>query len=259
MSTNNNFYQNKKTLPTELRAFNWGAFLLTFVWGIKFKAWWTLLVIPLIWFQLPLGFNWILFGALQIFFGFKGNEWAYQVDWWKKPKDFQATQIKWAMAGVAINIIVPLIILGIGLRFVQKSPDNVSNFIENTQCAISYNKIQKGLPEITQLTSSSSGELAKQFAAQYKDTKLDGTTVIFSIKDGSKSYQLYGITFSKLGYNTPCDLKLENCIITSSYVVPQGLFETRECTFFFDTQGNVKPNTQTQKAVEMGYNIFKYL
>ena len=46
-----------KNIPKELNEFNWGAFLLTFIWGIKHKAWITLLAIPLIYFQ---SFDYIL-------------------------------------------------------------------------------------------------------------------------------------------------------------------------------------------------------
>ena len=35
-----------KDLPPELKDFNWGALLLTFIWGIKHRAWITLLAIP---------------------------------------------------------------------------------------------------------------------------------------------------------------------------------------------------------------------
>ena len=42
----NNQYKTIKDvteLPNELKDFNWAAFLLTFIWGFKYKAWITFL------------------------------------------------------------------------------------------------------------------------------------------------------------------------------------------------------------------------
>lgn len=258
MSTNFN-NQNKKQLPIELKAFNWGAFLLTFIWGIRFKAWITLLAIPLIWFQLPLGLNWILFFILQIYCGLKGNEWAYQVDWWKNTSEFQKTQINWAAAAVAINIVIPFVILLIAARFIQKTPDNPAIFIENAQCTISYNKIKQGLPKIKITRSMSTTDMAKLFASEFSNTKTDGSSVIFTVNDGANQIDLYSINFNKYDTDVNCDINLENCTITSSYIMPNLSYASRECTFYFDSNGKIKPDKRTQQALNMGMNIFKYL
>ena len=127
-----------KDIPKELNEFNWGAFLLTFIWGIPHKAWITLLAIPFIWIQLPLGLNWLLFTILQIYSGFKGNMWAYQNDWWMTYKDFRKKQATWAVIAITINICIPIIIMSTLVRFVHKSPDNPENFIKNAQCSVAY-------------------------------------------------------------------------------------------------------------------------
>lgn len=248
-----------KVLPNELKGFNWGAFLLTFIWGIRFRAWITLIAVPLIWFQLPLGLNWILFTILQIYCGIKGNEWAYQVDWWKTPRDFQNTQIKWAAAAVALSIIVPVAVLGIAARFVQKSADNPLKLVENAQCTVSYSKIKHGLPKITLSTGSiSQSELANQFASNFKNTKVEGNTVTFTMNDSGNQLALYSITFSKMGSNL-CSISEKNCIITTSYTMPQNVMGTRDCIFYFDSQGKIEPDEATKNALDMGLNIFKYL
>ena len=100
---NNNIQNNKNItdIPSELKDFNWAAFLLTFIWGFKYNAWITFLAIPLIIFQMPLGFNWFLLAILQLYCGFKGNEWAYKKNYWMKSKDFRIsdtspnTRITW--------------------------------------------------------------------------------------------------------------------------------------------------------------------
>ena len=82
MNTQNKQNEKKITdLPEELKDFNWAAFFLTFIWGFKYKAWITFLAIPLMIIQLPIGLNWILLIALQLYCGIKGNEWAYKQEY----------------------------------------------------------------------------------------------------------------------------------------------------------------------------------
>ena len=100
---------NIKNMPEELQDFNWAAFLLTFIWGLKFKAWITLLAIPLLLIQLPFGLNWLLLIILQLYCGANGNKWAYRQEYWKKPKDFRITQMKWAAVALGFYIIVPVL------------------------------------------------------------------------------------------------------------------------------------------------------
>ena len=120
----NNKLQNNKNItdiPSELKDFNWAAFLLTFIWGFKYNAWITFLAIPLIIFQMPLGFNWFLLAILQLYCGFKGNEWAYKKNYWMKSKDFRISQMKWAVFALAIYILIPLIIINVSGKFFKKS------------------------------------------------------------------------------------------------------------------------------------------
>ncbi len=76
-------------LPEELKCFNWGAFLLNWVWGIMHKKYITLLIllstiIPVIG---PL--------AMSIWFGLKGNEWAWNSREWNSIKQFNEAQQNW--------------------------------------------------------------------------------------------------------------------------------------------------------------------
>lgn len=88
---------NTKVLPVEYRKFNWGAFLLTWIWGIgnrSYVALWAfatniLCLIPFV--------GWIGTLAFAIWLGTKGNELAWQNQSWKNLNDFNETQRKWAM------------------------------------------------------------------------------------------------------------------------------------------------------------------
>lgn len=80
-------------VPAEIRGWNWGAFLLSWIWGIGNSAWLALLVfIPvfgLVW--------WFVVGA-------KGSEWAWRGRRWESVAQFRAVQRRWALWGVVVLI-----------------------------------------------------------------------------------------------------------------------------------------------------------
>jgi hypothetical protein len=95
-------------LPPELKGWNWGAFFLSWIWGIGNSTWIAFLVfIPLF------NFVWIFF------LGAKGNKWAWQNKKWESPEHFQRVQKKWAFWGLIIFIIglIPIIALGAWTMF----------------------------------------------------------------------------------------------------------------------------------------------
>ena len=249
-----------KDIPKELKEFNWGAFLLTFIWGIRYKAWITLLAIPLIWFQLPFGINWILYTVLQFYCGIKGNEWAYQVEWWKKPVEFRRTQMRWAVAALSINLFIPFVMLTVAAKFIAKSKDNPLKFIQNAQCSVAYSKIRHGFQKIYYGKSSSGSEIASKFADKFPNARAEDNSVIFTVKSGGKNVDLYNLTFIRVdeGENS-CSLNKHNCVIKSMYATPSELLNFSECTFYFDDKRQVVPDIETKNAIDMGLNIFKYL
>ena len=89
-------------LPEELKGYNWGAFLLSWIWGIGNKTYITLLsflvaFIPFIGCLAALGMN--------IWFGFKGNEWAWQNKHFESVEHFKSNQKKWTIAGIIVTIV----------------------------------------------------------------------------------------------------------------------------------------------------------
>jgi hypothetical protein len=79
-------------LPAELKGFNWGAFFLSWIWGIGNKVWISFIV-------LVLGIIW------SIVLGLKGNEWAWQNKQWDSIEHFKKTQKTWRKWGIALFII----------------------------------------------------------------------------------------------------------------------------------------------------------
>ena len=100
----NAFRKPHKQLPYELQQFNWGAFGFTWMWGIYNKSYITfwymasmlLMFVPFIGYFAPLGF--------AIWFGIKGNEWAWNNKEWESIEQFNSIQRNWAKA-VAILAI----------------------------------------------------------------------------------------------------------------------------------------------------------
>ena len=76
-------------VPPEIDRWNWGAFLLSWIWGIgnnTFSAFLTF--VPFVGIVMP-----FVLGA-------KGSAWAWRNKRWESVEDFKATQRKWAIAGL---------------------------------------------------------------------------------------------------------------------------------------------------------------
>lgn len=80
---------------------------------------WILLCIPFLNILAAIGYL-----ALKIYYGIKGNEWAYQNRAWWSIEDFESTQRRWAIAvavmyGVAFGSAIVLLIMGLILSLMQ--------------------------------------------------------------------------------------------------------------------------------------------
>ncbi|MBQ7449856.1 ribonuclease G [bacterium] len=112
----------EKTLPAEYQKFNWGAFLLTWIWGLGNNVYIALLVFLFF----VLGFIPIvnLFSGLAslafcIWLGIKGNELAWKNKSWNSLEHFNEVQRKWAMWGAIITcILIAIIVVGVVLIIV---------------------------------------------------------------------------------------------------------------------------------------------
>ncbi|NWF51304.1 MAG: zinc ribbon domain-containing protein [Ignavibacteriaceae bacterium] len=100
---NNSGQGSMALLPPELSGWNWGAFFLTWIWGIGNNTWIALLsLIPLV-------------NIVMIFIlGAKGNEWAWQNKRWDSVDHFKHVQKLWGIWGAVIffaSIIFALMII----------------------------------------------------------------------------------------------------------------------------------------------------
>ena len=91
----NNQFNNE--IPNNLKQWNWGAFWLTWIWGIGNKSWLTF------WALIP------YFGIIWMFVcGCKGNEWAWKNKSWTSIEEFTQVQRKWTIIG---NILAATLII----------------------------------------------------------------------------------------------------------------------------------------------------
>lgn len=121
---------NNTIVPESVKKrFNWGAFFLTWIWGLGNQTYITLtylistviFAIPLVNFIVPLG--------LAIWFGIKGNEWAWQNANWQSEAHFHDVQKKWATAGVVVCvtlIVLSILISVLGLAALMTSGSGAS-------------------------------------------------------------------------------------------------------------------------------------
>lgn len=99
-------------MPDELRGFNWGAFFFSWIWGLNNKSYLTLITLVVAGISSYTHYTsiYLINLALLIWFGFKGNEWAWQNRKFENAEQFKAVQRKWMIWGLVLIIIV--VVLG---------------------------------------------------------------------------------------------------------------------------------------------------
>jgi hypothetical protein len=90
-------------VPPEIKEWNWGAFFLTWIWGIGNRVWLALVALV----PLPL-----VGLAMGILLGIKGNEWAWQCKKWDSVGHFRHRQRIWMYWGIAGFLAPFVFILG---------------------------------------------------------------------------------------------------------------------------------------------------
>jgi hypothetical protein len=89
-------------VPAEVDRWNWGAFLLTWIWGIGNNTFIALLAL------VP-----FLNLAMPFVLGAHGSAWAWRNRRWESVEAFRATQRRWAQWGLGIALLCLLLFAGI--------------------------------------------------------------------------------------------------------------------------------------------------
>ncbi len=146
----------EKPFPAELKKWNWGAFLLSWIWGLGNRTYIALLAL------LPLANI-----VMPFVLGAKGNELAWRNKHWDSIEHFKRVQRLWSIWG--ISYLGALSVLGVGIFFlaIQELSDNKA--IKLAINSVSQNSIiiekigspikKKGWPSGQVSTSNSHGHV----------------------------------------------------------------------------------------------------
>jgi hypothetical protein len=106
----------REAAPADIGGWNWGAFGLTWIWGIGNRT-------PAAWLVLVPVIGWI---GMPILLGFKGNTWAWRNGSWPTVDAFRRAQRKWAWGALFgwTGVIVATAVLYVGMTamFEQSEP-----------------------------------------------------------------------------------------------------------------------------------------
>ena len=158
------------------RKFNWGAFLLSWIWGLGNKTYITLIIFATIlvaWIPI---IGWLISLGICIWFGTKGNEWAWQNKRFQSIEHFHEYQKKWAIAGIVlylVSIIIGIIINCLFFAYLMAPPaDNYKHKTENIDANISqYEQIDKDYDEQMAKIQKDYEEQMKKVDAMLKEMK----------------------------------------------------------------------------------------
>lgn len=90
---------SKEIIPEEILGWNWGAFLMPWLWLWTNNVWLGLLC-----FIPQIGF------VMTIILGVKGNEWAWKSRRWRSIEHFKQHQRGWAIAGILLGAPLSLLL-----------------------------------------------------------------------------------------------------------------------------------------------------
>jgi len=168
-------------IPVELKGWNWGAFLMNWVWGIFNKTYIALLTfIPLVGMFMP------------FVLGFKGNAWAWRNKKWDSIEHFRKVQRKWAMWGV-IMLIFSLVVSAGSVFFLfeaLKSSEPYVMAIDKVQASREVQNIigapiKPGWWMVGDISTEGTGGKA-EFSIPVEGSKKKGTVSVRATKENNK-------------------------------------------------------------------------
>lgn len=164
-------------IPAEIERWNWGAFLLNWIWGIGNKTYIALLMF------LP-GVNLIMLFLL----GAKGSKWAWQNKHWDSVDHFNQSQKKWVFWGVIAWVLTGVFIIGaviaIKVALKQSEPFKLAEErLLNNSAVVSMlgEPIHTGLPSGSIEVSGSKGKADISFSVE--GSKDQGTVYLDAFRD----------------------------------------------------------------------------
>ncbi len=118
MENNTSGHGQFSNVPEDVKEWNWGAFWLTWVWGLGNRTYIALFaVIPFV----------NIF--MMFYLGARGNELAWENNYWYNVYDLHQEQKRWAIGGwiVMISLVILTIVKGISLYDDNNKLEMVAN------------------------------------------------------------------------------------------------------------------------------------
>jgi hypothetical protein len=188
-----------EAMPAELDRWNWGAFLLNWIWGVGNNTFIALLMfVPLVGLVMP-----FVLGA-------KGSRWAWRNGRWDSVAHFKRVQRLWAIWGVVIWLGAIALFGGVfgGTFYLLRSSEayqlGASQLQASTEAAVVLGApITTGFPMGSVTTSGATGRAVLSFSAT--GSKAVGRVFLEAIKkDGV--WSLTRLTLRVEGGNAVIDL-----------------------------------------------------
>ena len=127
---------NSPVLDIVSKKFNWGAFLLNWIWGLGNRTFITLVIFLVGVFGIIPGLGIIAGLGCNIWFGIKGNEWAWQNKRWESIEQFHLVQKKWAIGGlIALFVQIILVVLVCIAIIIPVNMNSTSDSLNKTTTA----------------------------------------------------------------------------------------------------------------------------
>ena len=176
--TQNTSGQGKSAVvPAEIDRWNWGAFLLNWIWGLGNNVYIALLMfVPFV--------NFVMVFVL----GAKGSAWAWRNKRWESVEHFRRVQRRWAIAGVILLLLG--IAAGVGMFFVAstmlKDSDAYKLGVAKLQAspealALLGPPLETGMPRGSIQTTGPTGEA--QLSIPVEGQKAKGVVYLDATKD----------------------------------------------------------------------------
>ena len=226
-------------IDMELKSFNWGAFGLGWFWGLfngafhkTFFPWLIICILSVI--SAP---DFIVYCAailLMIYYGFKGNIWAWNGLRSNDIIRFKKIQKIWASVTIVIYIAIITVVTLSALNIIPKISMSDSRYIFTNRAIV------REITKDNTLKYAPDGEyVATQIAERYNsksktqkrryDLYNHNIVVLKKYNTTVRKYEIEGaILFSK---QIRCSLKLKNCSITF-YKNENNRFIMKEKTYF---------------------------
>ncbi|MDC6170494.1 cytochrome c oxidase assembly factor Coa1 family protein [Paucibacter sp. XJ19-41] len=177
MEKNNSGQGAAATVPADLDRWNWGAFLLSWIWGIGNNTFIAFLMfVPLVNF------------AMIFVLGVKGSAWAWRNKRWDSAEQFRAVQRRWAQWGVIawLGFAALAVALFFGISAAFKDSDVFKLSLAKLQSSEQVTQMigtpmSTGMPTGQMQTSGPQGSASLSFAVEGPKGK--GTAYVEAVQD----------------------------------------------------------------------------